>query len=60
MAFGFQHDLSKRTALYATYSRINNDGTTATGSLFQLGNGAAGMLRGQTATGYEFGVRHNF
>jgi len=54
IALGYVHNLSKRTALYATFARVNNDG------------GAASMLNGATgpansdSTGYDFGIRHSF
>jgi predicted porin len=56
-AIGYQYDLSKRTALYATYSAVDNDGGlnyTASGS------GPAPIDTGFKSTGYEFGVRHAF
>ncbi len=58
-SFGYQYDLSKRTALYATYSSLNNDGSTTTGASFVVGAGAA-MTRGATSSGYNAGVRHSF
>lgn len=60
MSLGYQYDLSKRTALYAQASRLNNDGNATNGANFTIGGGPAGMGRGQTSTGYEFGVRHSF
>jgi predicted porin len=54
IALGYVHNLSKRTAVYATFARVNNDG------------GAASMLGGATgpansdSTGYDFGIRHSF
>lgn len=58
-AFGYQYDLSKRTALYATYSSLNNDGNSTTGANFVVNAGGA-MTRGATSTGYNAGVRHSF
>ena len=64
IGLGYIHNLSKRTAVYATYSSLNNGGSTVTGSnrvvSGQTGSGAAGMLRGETSSGYEFGLRHIF
>lgn len=58
---GYVYNLSKRTSLYTNYGSINNGGTSATGANFTAsGSGPAGMLRGQTSTGYEFGIRHDF
>ena len=64
MAVGYVYDLSKRTALYTTLSRVNNDGTRARGARFTAG--AAGPAfplsngGGLTSTGLEFGLRHSF
>ena len=55
MSVGFVYDLSKRTAVYTHASRINNDGNGTNGAVFAIGGGPAGMGRGQTSTGYEFG-----
>jgi predicted porin len=54
IAVGYVHNLSKRTALYATYARVGNSG------------GATTALNGSTtaannrATGYDLGIRHSF
>jgi predicted porin len=65
-AIGYVHNLSKRTALYATLSRINikngyNNptvmGATTGGSpAYLVGGGYAP----KNATGYDFGIRHAF
>jgi predicted porin len=58
---GYVYNLSKRTSVYTNYGSVNNGGTVARGALFTAGSGGpAGMRRGQTSTGYEFGVRHDF
>jgi predicted porin len=59
-ALGYVHNLSKRTALYATYSRLNNK-TGAIGN-FSGGNGSGGGLTAATGAGngYDFGVKHTF
>jgi len=58
---GYVYNMSKRTSLYTSYGSINNDGNATTGANFTTtGSGPAGMGRGQTSTGYEFGVRHDF
>ena len=62
-AFGYQYDLSKRTALYATYSSLNNDGPATganAGSRFTIGSGLAMTRGGDTSRGYALGVRHAF
>lgn len=72
IAFGYQYDLSKRTAIYATVSSLNNDGNAASGAGFTIGQGptmaANGqaitptnpIVGGQTSRGYNLGVRHTF
>jgi len=58
---GYVYNMSKRTSLYTNYGSVNNGGSVATGGQFTAGSGGpAGMRRGQTSTGYEFGVRHDF
>ena len=59
-AIGYVHNLSKRTALYGTYSSINNkNGGTYT---FNGGNGGfgAGLAATGNGTGLDLGVRHSF
>lgn len=58
---GYVYSMSKRTSLYTSYGSINNGGTAANGANYTAtGSGPAGMSRGQTSTGYEFGIRHDF
>jgi len=70
-ALGYVHNLSKRTALYTTYSRtsIKNGyngggvmGATAGGSATYLASGTASSngWAARSATGYDFGIRHSF
>lgn len=59
-AIGYQYDLSKRTALYGTYSKLSNDGTAAGGAKFTVGQGPAMTVGGASSTGYNFGIRHSF
>ncbi|MFZ5582290.1 MAG: porin [Pseudomonadota bacterium] len=61
-ALGYEHSLSKRTLLKATYSRLSNDnnasydyGINAVGI-----NGAAGAANGAALSGFQVGVRHSF
>jgi len=49
------YNLSKRTALYTGYSKIDNDGKA---NFKVLGNGYDAT--GGTSQGYNFGVRHSF
>ncbi|WP_454907540.1 porin [Variovorax gossypii] len=67
LALGYVHNLSKRTALYATVARVNNrNDVNYTGSLVSAsttgygstGVGFSGLPR--SSTGYDFGIRHAF
>jgi predicted porin len=66
-AVGYVHNLSKRTALYATVARVNNRNDAAyTGSLSAAsttGYGSTGVSYSgvpRSSTGYDFGIRHAF
>ena len=54
VAVGYVHNLSKRTAVYATFARLKNK------------NGASFALQGATtapntsSSGYDLGIRHTF
>lgn len=57
MALGYVYNLSKRSAMYATLSRITNDGAARA----SVSNAPpAGMLGGEKSSGYEFGLMHRF
>lgn len=69
-ALGYVHNLSKRTALYATGTYVRNkngagftagsgniDAAYATAGTF---NGTAAVYRPKTSIGYDFGIRHAF
>jgi predicted porin len=62
-AVGVVYDLSKRTALYATYSAISNDDNAAY-RVFGGTNAPAGTdpaaWAGKDSSGYQFGIRHSF
>jgi predicted porin len=54
LALGYVHNLSKRTALYATYARVrNSDGASSA-----LNNAVTGV--NASSTGYDLGIRHSF
>lgn len=56
LALGYVHNLSKRTALYATIARVRNDGTDVT-----LGGATAPATSTDfSSTGYDIGIRHSF
>lgn len=57
VAVGYQHDLSKRTALYGTWAQIKNK--DANGN-FYLSDAPVPTAALQKSTGYEFGIRHAF
>ena len=54
IALGYVHNLSKRTAVYATYARLRNSGGAA-----QALGGAITSANGNS-NGFDFGVRHSF
>lgn len=56
VAVGYVHNLSKRTALYGTYSRITNKGAQR----FVLSSTPALTADGQKSQGIEAGLRHSF
>lgn len=55
LAVGYVYDLSKRTAVYGTYARVDNKSNT---NLYN--NGRATTQFGGNTTGLELGVRHSF
>lgn len=59
IGLGYVYNLSKRTALYATWAQVDNKGT---GSIAIPGGPAvtAATFGGKKSTGYEAGLRHNF
>ncbi len=54
LALGYVHNLSKRTALYATVARINNKNGAS------VALGGATTAANENSTGYDFGIRHSF
>ena len=56
IGLGYVHNLSKRTALYTTVSRLDNDGALT----LAVPGGTAGMAAGGTSKAFEAGIRHNF
>ena len=55
-ALGVDYNLSKRTAIYATWGAINNDGQ----SRFIVYSQSSGLTPGHNSTGGQIGVRHFF
>ncbi len=61
LGLGYQYDLSKRTALYSNFSRVNNKrGSGFVASASGRAPTAAQIANGFNSTGYEFGIRHSF
>jgi len=56
IAATYQYNLSKRTAMYGTISRLANKNST----VLALPGGNAGMGAGGDSKGFELGVRHIF
>ena len=54
IALGYVHNLSKRTAVYATYARVRNSG----GASAALGGSTTGV--NESSSGFDVGVRHSF
>lgn len=52
----YVHYLSKRTALYAAYARLNNEGQAA----FVPTDSSPAVTPGGSATAVQFGLSHNF
>jgi predicted porin len=52
---GYVHNLSKRTALFATVAYVKNKGN-GVGYVY----GAPAGIPGESSSGYEFGIRHSF
>ncbi|MDM0019111.1 porin [Variovorax saccharolyticus] len=55
MAVGYVHNLSKRTALYATYARLGNKGD----ALLSVAASLPGRPN-TSSSGYDLGIRHAF
>jgi predicted porin len=53
-ALGYVYNMSKRTALYATYAHVSNSGTAAQAL------GGAVTTAGGSSSGYDLGIRHSF
>lgn len=54
-ALGYVHNLSKRTALYATYARVSNKD----GSDLAINSAVAGRTNA-SSSGFDLGIRHSF
>lgn len=56
IGLGYVYNLSKRTAVYTTLARINNDGAAR----YTIPGGTAGLAPGGSSTGYEAGLIYKF
>lgn len=56
IALGYEHPMSKRTTLYATYAKMNNDGAVARG--FLTGGGV--VTAGFDPSSFQMGLKHSF
>lgn len=56
IGLGYVYNVSKRTVLYGSYSRIDNKGAAT----FVVPGGPSGMAGGGTSSGYEVGMRMGF
>lgn len=56
LGLGYVYTLSRRTALYASWARVSNDGAAR----FVIPDGASGIVAGGSSSGYEAGLRHRF
>ncbi|MFN7857272.1 MAG: porin [Acidovorax sp.] len=54
LALGYVHNLSKRTALYATYARVTNKNGSA------VALNSSSTAANNSSSGYDIGVRHSF
>jgi predicted porin len=60
-ALGYVHNLSKRTALYATYARVNNkDGSALPISASLPQSNAVTGITNASSSGFDLGIRHSF
>lgn len=57
-ALGYLFDLSKRTTLYTTVTRVNNDNAAA--YVVDKNPALPSPNNGRDSTGFEFGIRHRF
>ncbi len=56
LGVGYVHALSKRTALYGTYSKINNKGN----AVYVTGDASPDSTPGASVSGLQIGLSHNF
>ena len=57
-SLGYDHNMSKRTSLYALYTKMNDVATTVT--LGACGNQNCAKINGDDPSGFSFGLKHSF
>lgn len=60
LAIGYVHNLSRRTALYATAARLTNKNGSALNIFNAPAAIASASMTPRRSTGYDFGIRHAF
>lgn len=59
-SLGYDHNLSKRTALYAVYTKVDNEATAAYGVGTGVTTGAVTPAAGNDPRSISFGMKHTF
>lgn len=59
-AIGYNHALSKRTNVYATYAQSSANDFAETIGYYDVGPGSNGFESGNFHKGFNVGIRHNF
>lgn len=60
-SLGYDHSMSKRTKLYAVYTKVSNDTAAAYGLAdTSTGNPTAAAANGNNVTGFGIGIKHAF
>jgi len=61
LSLGYGYNLSKRTQLYGTVSRVSNDDRANRGlAVSSSALASPAIALGSSVTGYELGLRHSF
>jgi len=59
-ALGYDHSMSKRTTVYALYTRLNNDTGAAYGLSTAGSTGGVAGVAGKSPSAWSFGMKHTF
>jgi predicted porin len=62
VAIGIDHNLSKRTSVYALYTKLTNDSAVGydLGGYSTATTGASSVLAGSDPSAWSFGIKHSF